>query len=162
VSPFDKASKEILRYLFAGYLKAPAVVYSISAIIQKHQVDPVAISDHLLDNGLIRERWVHQGNDVSCRISIKGIEEIDPVYVREKLRQLIGGLGESGGSKELLEILTFKLEEYSIAVDLVKQLELLGFIRVRHPKDQIVVELTEEGWKYYEKGSRSFFTLMSY
>jgi hypothetical protein len=162
VSPLDKASKDILRYLFSGYLKAPAVVYSISTIIQKHNVDPVSISDYLLESGLIRERWIHQGNDISCRITMKGIEEIDPVYVREKLRQLIGGLGESGGSKELLEILTYKLEEYSIAVDLVKQLEILGFVKVRHPKDQIVVELTEEGWKYYEKGSRSFFTLMSY
>jgi hypothetical protein len=31
-----------------------------------------------------------------------------------------------------------------------------------HPDNSIVVELTELGWKYYEKGSKSFFTLISY
>ena len=163
MTAFDKACKDTLRYLFSAYLKAPAVPYSIAAIIHKHNANSIEVSNFLFDNGFIRERWIYQGgDDVSCRITIKGIEEIDPSYVREKLKQLIGGLGESGGSKELLEILTFKLDEYSIAVDLVKQLELLGFVKVRHPKDQIIVELTEEGWKYYEKGSRSFFTLMSY
>jgi hypothetical protein len=163
VTPFDKACKETLRYLFSAYVKAPAVPYSIAPTVRKHNANPIEVSNFLLDSGFIRDLWIYQGaDDVSCRITIKGIEEIDPAYVREKLKQLIGGLGESGGSKELLEILTYKLDEYSIAVDLVKQLELLGFVKVRHPKDQIIVELTEEGWKYYEKGSRSFFTLMSY
>ena len=158
----QKAANDILRYLFAEYLKGPAVVYSISPITRKYDINPVELSDYLLENGLIRERWIYPGDGISCRITIKGIEEVNPAYVREKLRQLVGGLGQSGGSKELLEILTYKLEEYSISLDLVKQLETLGLVKIRHPQGSILVELTVEGWRYYEKGSRSFFTLMSY
>ena len=159
---FQKAAKDTLRYLFAEYLKGPAVIYSINAITRKHNVSAVALSDYLLTLDFIRERWVYPDETVSCKITIRGIEEIDPIYVREKLRDLIGGLGEAGGSKELLEILVHKLQEYSIALDLVKQLETKGLVKIRHPQGSIVVELTERGWKYYETGSRSFFTLMSY
>ena len=93
---------------------------------------------------------------------MKGIEEVDAVYVRTKLRHLIGGLGEAGGSKDLTDLLEIKLSEYSITMDIIKQLDTLGFIRILHPANKIVIELTEQGWKYYEKGSRTFFTLMSY
>jgi hypothetical protein len=158
----EKIAKETLRYLFAEYLKGPAVVYSISPVTKKFNVDAVALSDYLLKNSWIREPWVYPDNSVACRITIKGIEEIDPSYVRSKLRQLIGGLGEAGGSKELIEILEFNIQEYSIALDMVRQLESLGLIKILHPKDSIVIELTDEGRKYYEKGSRTFFTLMAY
>ena len=158
----EKASKETLRFLFSEYLKGPAVIYTINNVAKRFDVDVVELSDYLLDNSFIRERWVYPGNIVACRITIKGIEEIDPVYVRDKLRQVIGGLGDAGGIKELIDILSYKIEEYSIALDIVKQLENLGFVKIRHPKSSIIVELTEEGRKYYEKGSRTFFTLMSY
>jgi hypothetical protein len=160
--PFEKAAKETLRYLFAEYLKGPAVLYPIDKIIRSHKVDPVEFSDYLMLSNWIRDRWINANNTVSCKITIKGIEQIDPVYVRSKLREVIGGLGEAGGTKELIEILQFKLEEYSITMDIIKQLEDMGLIRIIHPKDQIIVELTADGRKYYEKGSRTFFTLMAY
>jgi hypothetical protein len=162
VDNFQKAAKDTLRYLFAEYLKGPAVLYTINSISKKNHVSAVDVSDYLLALDFIRERWIYPDGVVACKITIRGIEEIDPVYVREKLRQLIGGLAESGGSKELLEILTLKLEEYSVALDLVKQLEGMGFIKIRHTQGNIVVELTEEAKKRYQKGNNSFFSLMSY
>lgn len=158
----EKPAKETLRYLFSEYLKGPAAIYTINEVTKKYRVDAIELSDYMLARGWIRERWIYMENQVGCKITIKGIEEIDPAYVREKLRQMIGGLGESGGSKALIEILEYKVQEYSIALDIVRQLEHLGLIQIRHPKDSIVIELTNEGRKYYEKGSRSFFTLMSY
>jgi hypothetical protein len=160
--PIDRATKETLRYLYAEYLKGPAVLYNISAIARKYDIAPVALSDYLLENVWIRDRWIYQNGDVTCKITIKGIEEVDPSYVRTKLRQVIGGLGEAGGRKELTELLEIHISEYSVIMDIIKQLDHLGFIKVLHPENRIVIELTEQGWKYYEKGSRSFFTLMSY
>jgi hypothetical protein len=158
----ERASRDTLRYLLQEYLKGPAVPYNISGIAKRHNILPGALSDYMMENGWIRERWIYQNGEVTCKITIKGIEEVDPVYVRTKLRHVIGGLGEAGGSKELTELLQIKISEYSITMDIVKQLDAMGFIRILHPNNSIVVELTEEGWKYYEKGSRSFFTLMSY
>lgn len=157
----EKAAREALTYLFSEYLKGPAVIYSINKISRKYRIDPVEFSDYLSDNGWIRERWIYENGDVACKISIVGIEQVNPVYVREKLRQLIGGLGEAGGAKPLINILEHKIEQYSIALDTVRQLEQLGLIEIRHPKDSIVIQLTEEGQRCYRKGARSTFTLMA-
>lgn len=158
----ERATRQTLKYLFSEYQKGPAVMYPINDIAKKHHIDAVELSDYMMEKGWIKERWVYPGNKVSCKITIQGIEEIAPAYVRERLRNMIGGLGESGGSKALIEILEQKLQEYSIAMDMVRQLEQLGLIEVRHPDDTIVVELTDEGRKYYERGSKTFFTLMAY
>lgn len=157
---FEKPSKEVLKYLFSEYLKGPSVIYRINRIAKKYAVNAVALSDYLLDNQWIRERWIYPGDVVAARITIRGIEEIDPVYVRSKLAQVIGGLADAGGSKDLLEILEFRIEEYSITLDLVKQLEILGLVAAHHLQNTIVVELTDKGRAFYEKGSRTYFTLI--
>src|SRR5687768_15882378 len=111
--PFERPARDTLKYLFSEYLKGPAVIYTINEVTRKHHVDAVELSDYLLDKGWIRERWIFSGNQVGCKITIKGIEEINAAYVRDKLKQMIGGLGESGGAKELIEILEHKVQEYS-------------------------------------------------
>jgi len=157
----EKAARQTLRYLFTEYKKGPSVIYPINAISKKYGANPIALSEYLLDNSWIRECWIYSANIVACRITIEGIEKIDPIYVRTKLEQVIGGLADAGSSKALLEILEFKIEEFSIALDLVNQLERLGLVKIQNPKNSIVVELTDSGWKYYEKRSGSFLTLMA-
>jgi hypothetical protein len=157
----EKPLREILRHLFAAYLKGPSAIYPINKITKRYKIDPVEATDVLLALQWIRERWVYAGNVVACRITIRGIEEIDPVYVRTKLSQLIGGLAKSGGSRELIDILENKLSEYSIALDLVRQLEAMGLVRLRHPKDTIVIELTEKGKTFYKTGDGKLFSLMA-
>jgi hypothetical protein len=162
MTPLEKSAKESLRFLFSKYLKGPTALYEFNSIAKRFRVNPVELSDYMLDKGWIRERWVYSGDVVAGKITIKGIEEIDPIYVRDKLSQIIGGLGEAGGAKPLIEILENKVSEYSIAMDMVRQLEHLKLIEVRHPKDTIVIQLTEDGRHYYERGSKSFYTLMAY
>jgi hypothetical protein len=157
---FEKPGREALRFLFTEYLKAPAATHSIDHVAKKLKVDTDELGDYLLSHGWVMD--LYTGSTVACRITIKGIEEIDPIFVREKLKQVIGGLGEAGGSKELIDILSFRIEEYSLTMDIVRQLENLGLIEVGHRKDSIVIQLTEKGRRSYHKGSRSFFTLMSY
>ena len=157
----EKAARQTLKYLFSEYKKGPSVLYPINGISKKYGVDPVALSDYLLENFWIRECWVYSSNVVACRITIEGIEKIDPIYVRIKLEQIIGGLAEAGSSKALLEILEFKIEEFSIALDLVNQLERLGLVKIDNPNNTIVVELTDAGWKYYEKRGSGFLSLLA-
>mgnify|MGYP003575825486 CR=1 FL=1 len=158
----EKIARETLRYLFSQYQKGPSAVYSIRSVTGKYGVDPVELTEYLQILGFIRERWTYADGSVVCKITIRGIEEIEPAYVREKLRQLIGGLGEAGGARELTEILEHNLQEYSISLDLVRQLEALGFIRILHPNNMIVIELTEQGKNFYDNGNKTFFTLMTY
>jgi hypothetical protein len=159
----EKLANETLRHLFQQYLKNPAVVYSIQQVTKHHnECDAIQLSDYLLENSWIRERWVFPDNNVTCRITIKGIEHIDAVYVREKLSQVIGGLVDAGGERTLMDILEYKIEEYSIALDLVKQLEVMNLVELRHDGDNIVIVLTTEGRKFYERNGRSMLTLMAY
>ena len=158
----EKSAKDTLRYLYAEYLKGPAILYNIAFIAKRDGIDPIALSDYLLENVWIRDRWIYQNGDISCKITIKGIEEVDPVYVRAKLKQVIGGLGERNGKSDLTNLLEKNISEYSIIMDIIKQLDMLGLIKISHSGATIVVELTDEGRNYYEKGSRTFFTLMTY
>lgn len=158
----EKQAPYFLKFLFHEFLKAPTVVYSISPLAKKLKIDAVEMSDHLLQRGLIRERWVFPDNSVGCRITVRGIEEIDPVYVRERLSLILGNLVAAGGSASLLEILEDNLEEYSIALDIVQQLELMKLVRLQHPGNSIVIELTDEGRHFYERSNRTFLSLLAY
>lgn len=158
---FDKAARQTLRYLYSEYKKGPSVIYPINSIAKKYGVDPVALSDYMTEQQWIRECWVYSGNVVACRITIKGIEKIDPVYVQDKLDQIIGGLAEAGSSKALLEILEFNIAEFSIASDIVNQLQNLGLVRINNTNHTMRVELTEAGRRYHEKKNNSLLTLMA-
>jgi len=147
----EKPGRYVLRYLFSEYKKGPSVIYPINEIVKKYAVDAVALSDYLLEKGWIRERWIYAGNEVACRITITGIERIDPAYFRKKVDQIIAGLASAGSPRALLEILEFNIEEYAIASDFVNQLERLGLVKIQNPDNTITVELTNAGRRYYAK-----------
>jgi hypothetical protein len=158
----DKIAKETLKYLYHEYQKAPTVMYAIAPIVKKFKVNAIELSEYLLERGLIRERWVYPDDSVGCRITIKGIEEVDPVFVREKLSEVLGGLVDAGGARPLLDILEFNIAQYSLALDIVKQLEALKLVVLKHPRNTIVIELTEEGRLFYERSGSGHMTLMAY
>jgi hypothetical protein len=157
----EKVAKAVLRYLFQEYLKAPNVSYAINAVTKSYKSDPSAVTDYLQARKWIREPWVCQNNIITCRITVEGIEEINPVFIRNKLKSLIGGLVEHGGRKSLMGIFERNIEEYSIALDIVYQLEKLGLILIVHSAGEINIELTAYGWRFFEKKGKSLFVLMS-
>jgi hypothetical protein len=157
----EKVSKAILRYLFQEYVKGPTILYSINCITDLYKVDPIAVSDYLVEKKWVREQWIHQNNLVACRITVEGIEEINPLFIRNKLKKLIGGLMDGGGRKSLTEIFQNKIEEYSIALDIIYQLEKMGLVAMVHQKGSIDIELTTYGWQYFEKQGKPLLTLMS-
>lgn len=156
----EKVARATLRYLFQEYLKGPAISYEINHITDSFRVDAVAVGNYLSDRNWIREQWVYQNQQVVCRITVAGIEEINPTYIHTKLKKLIGGLVQEGGRKSLMDIFQNKIEEYAIALDIVYQLEKLGLISIIHERGEINIELTSYGWKFFEKKRKSLFTLM--
>jgi hypothetical protein len=156
----EKVTKAILRYLFKEYLKAPSVLYAINEVAALHKVDPVEISNYMVEKNWIREQWVHYNNLVTCRITVVGIEEINPSFIHSKLSDLIDALIEGGGRKSLAEIFQHKIEEYAIALDIVYQLEKLKLVTIIHQEGSIYIALTPSGWKFSER-DRPFLTLMA-
>jgi len=156
----EKVARATLRYLFQEYLRGPAVSYVINHIADSHGANSVQVADYLAERSWIREQWVHEDSKVTCRITVAGIEEINPKYIHNKLKSLIGGLVVEGGRKSLMGIYQHKIEEYSIALDIVYQLEKLSLISIIHERGEINIELTPYGWKFFEKKDRPLLTLM--
>ena len=157
----EKVSKAVLRYLFHQYVKGPSVHYSINTITDEYKADPIAVSDFMLDRQWIREPWTHQNNVVTCRIAVLGIEEINPLFVHNRIKSLVAGLVAAGGRKNLSEIFQNNIGEYAIALDIVGQLERLQLVTIGHEGGTIDVALTEEGWNYLDKGGKQLFSLMA-
>jgi len=155
----EKPVKSALRHLFSEYKKGPSVLYPINEISKKFDVDPVVLSNYLLENSLIRECWTYSNNTIACRITIKGIETIDPVYVSDRLERIVGALVDAGQSKALVEILEHDLKDFPIAMDLVNQLETLGLVKGHYVKHVITVELTAAGLKHNERRNGGLFAL---
>lgn len=156
----EKVARATLRYLFQEYLKGPAVSYAINHITDSYKVNAQEVANYLSERNWIREQWVYQNNQVTCRITVAGIEEIEPKYIHNKIRSLITTLVLNGGRKSLMEVYQNKIEEYSIALDIVYQLEKLSLINILHQQGEIHIELTANGWKFLEKKDRPLLSLM--
>ena len=96
-----------------------------------------------------------------CRITVLGIEKINPAFIHNKLKYLIDGLVKAGGRKSLTEIFQNKIEEYAIALDIVYQLQKLELVTIINDKGTIDVELTTQGWQYAEQQGKSLYMLMA-
>ncbi len=158
---FEKPAIQALRYLFSEYKKGPGVIHSINPIAKKYKIDPVVLGDYLMDNGWVRECWSYSGNVIACRITIQGIEKVDPVYVQDKMGNILGVLADAGHPKPLMEVLEFNIEEYSIASDIVNQLQKLGLVRIDNSERTLRVGLTDAGLKFHERRHNGLLTLVA-
>jgi hypothetical protein len=156
----EKVARATLRFLFQEYLKGPAVSYAINHIVDSYGADAAQVANYLVEKNWIREQWVHENGEVTCRIAVTGIEEINPKYIHNKLKSLIGGLVAEGGRQSLMGIYQHNIEEYSIALDIVAQLEKLSLINIIHEHGEINIELTTYGWKFFQKKDRPLLSLM--
>jgi hypothetical protein len=95
------------------------------------------------------------------KITVQGIEEINPSFIREKIKYMMDGLMEANGRKSLMEIFQHKIEEYSIALDMIYQLEKLALVTIIHNQGSIDIELTASGWRYAEQQGKSLLALMA-
>lgn len=156
----EKVAKAVLRYLFQEYQKGPAILYSINGIAALFKADPIAVSEYLLEKNWVREQWVHQNNLVTCRITVEGMQVINPLFIHNKLKKLIDGLVDGGGRKSLMHIFQNKIEEYAIALDIVNQLGKMDLVTITHVQGNIEIELTAEGWRYADNKGKPLLTLM--
>jgi hypothetical protein len=157
----EKIARTTLRHLFQGYVKAPAVLYTINQIITPYKANAIEVSDYLVEKRWIRERWIYQNDLVACRITVAGIEEINPAFIHTKLKRLMVGLLTVGGRRGLMDIFDNNLQEYVMAIDIVFELQKLGLVEVIHQGGNIEIELTQSGWRFAEKKGRSLFVLVA-
>jgi hypothetical protein len=157
----EKVAKAVLRHLFQQYQKAPAILYSINGVTNQYKADPIAVSEYLMEKKWIREHWVHQNNLVTCRITVEGIEEVNPSFVHAKLQGIISVLANGGGSKSLAEIYQTRIEDYAMALDIIYQLQMLGLVTIISQAGTLHIELTVLGRKYDENPSKPLLTLMA-
>lgn len=128
------------------------VLYEINVITSQHKADPIAVTNYMAEKNWIREQWIHQNDVVRCKITVEGMEEIDPSFIREKLRHVIGMLCNTGGKKSLTEMLQHKIEEYAIVLDIIYRLERMKLITIIHDYGRIDLVLTDSGWRHAEQG----------
>lgn len=157
----DRVSKAVLRHLFQKYLEAPTVVYAINRITDLSKSDAIEISTYMMEKNWVREVWVHQSKIVTCRITVQGIQEINPSFITIKVKKLVTELMRGGGKKSLAEIFQYNIQEYAIALDIVYRLEKSGFITMAPEKGVIHVELTAAGWHHAERQGKSLLALMA-
>lgn len=144
------ATKEVLTFLFEGYENDNSL-YAISEIAIKHKIDQHELGRYLAEHGWIKNQQ-YRPKEFICQITLRGIEEIDSHYVRNKMDQVIQTLGESNTRMNIVEILGYEPKDYQKAFDLVKFLELKRLIkdtRYFGSGNQIWAELSLEGWQYY-------------
>jgi hypothetical protein len=157
----DKVAKAVLRYLFQMYQREPAVLYTINEVTSLYEADPIVLSDYMLQQKWIREQWIYENNSVGCRITIEGIEVIEPLFIHNKLKKLVGALVDGEGRKSLMQLFQHNIKEYLIALDLVHEMEKRGLVTILHVEGNIEVQLTADGWRYSENDGRHLFALMS-
>jgi hypothetical protein len=145
------AKREVLTYLFECYEKDDSL-YSITEIAQKHNIDQHELGKYLVERGLVKNQQ-YRPTAFICQITLDGIEEINPGYVREKMDEVIQALGESGSRGEVMEILGYEPKDYQKAFDLVKYMEARSLLKATQyfGGGSIVTELSLDGREYYEK-----------
>ena len=156
----EKVAKAVLRYLFQEYKKAPTVLYSINTVTAFYKTDALTVANFLVDKKWIREEWINQ-NEVTCRISVEGIQIVNALFIHNKITNLVAGLAEGGGSRELMTIFQNNIEEYAIALDIVYHMEKMGLVSIIHNQGRVDVELTSSGWTFSESGGKALLVLMS-
>jgi hypothetical protein len=157
----DQVAKAILRYLFQNYQKAPNVLYSINSITDSYTSDPIAVSEYLSERKWIREQWTSDNNDVACRITVEGIQAIDPHFIQNRVKRIVTELTSIHGRLSLDQLFQNNIKEYAITLDVIHEMKERQLVSVHHTAGKIEVELTTEGWRLAENEGKHLFILMS-
>lgn len=157
---FQTATLPALYFLFNAYQNNPDEYVDISATAIDSGVSPLELVKHLMDNGWIRGQGENTpSQSVSCAITLKGIQQIDDVYVKEKYSEVFNGLGEGGGKGNATFFLDTVKPFYTLAADVAHELRDKGLITIklesRHD-NLLLIEFTSSGQAKYETEKPEF------
>jgi len=145
----QETRKKVLNALYEVYMENPGGIMDVTSIIKEQGGDPYEIGSYLKDYDLIRDVRFGPGM-VHARISLAGIEEVKPGYLKEKTENVISALGLLGKA-DLMEILSFEQKDMIKARDIAGYLESNGVIKQpMYGLKEVIIELTLEGREYYE------------
>ena len=153
----SKPEHEVLLFLAARYKDDADHDYDVSDIIKKHGLDPSAgkeiVEKLKLAEYLKPDRFV-SGNEVKCAISMRGISQVDPGYVEEKILAVIKGLGAIGGFGNLMKILGYGRDQHQRGFDLANEMQNRDYIKLlyaSYTQNVISVEMLLPGKHIYDR-----------
>lgn len=143
--------QECLTTLFQGYLENGGTpIFSIGEIIKKHGYAPEEGGRILLDHGFVKHQQFRP-MDFVASISVRGIREINPNWMNDKIHQVMSTLSLIGDDWQgLMEILEFEAKDYQIAFDISKELEHLNYVETQRHHNEMYVKLTPNGRDFCE------------
>jgi|GEM_PF-4086341 len=147
--------KEALQHLFQLYKDNPNfTTNTIGVIAARHSVVAMDLANSLKAKGMLKPdvMFLPDGT-VQCNISVSGIREINSSFYHSTVNAILKGLGQKGGSGNIVEILATPIQLYQIPFDFTDELVRLGLVSGQHgnfASNFIWAELTVEGKLEYQ------------
>lgn len=138
----------ILLALFNQYRTDPVARQSIAALCHEYHFEPSEVGTYLEASALVRDGIATEG-DYTCRISVEGINELNPDYFADLTAAVMITLGASDLDNAPLDSLT-DLSHPGHREDLAHVLNATRFFTVLDQDQETRVKLTEEGRTYFE------------
>lgn len=150
IQNYSKVKKEILTYLFKKYkADSGTKIYDVSNFINAHSFSLTEVGNYLLQNRLVKEA-VFKPNAFYAAITIKGIKEIDPEFLKVEFSKIIATLLLNGNKKSsLLQILELEQKDVQKAADIGMAFKETGFANIELSDEGILVSLNSKGWELY-------------
>lgn len=143
-------NREILSQLFIHYREDPGVNHDISSLCAGAGSDAVMVSNGLRLEGLIKDEVYVQNGKVQCAISMKGIANIDPAFVENKINEVLQGMGEVNSIANVMNILKLEARDFQFGFDLANEMQNRDLVKLLYafqPGKVVSVEMTLEGVK---------------
>jgi len=144
------AVKESLQLLYDDYLTSPGSLSYIGEIAEKHEIGKHQLGKYMQEEGYIKDQ-AFLPTDFRCRITLIGINEIDPNYIPDMESKIISTLGTLGGRQDAFEVLDLEPKDDVRIRDIVSYLENKRMLEnTMYGPQQIIIQLTLRGQQYYE------------
>lgn len=145
---------DILSFLFSKYKEDASTYYDIADILKKHTFDPGPVIEKLKHAEWIKPDIFRTGKDFKCAIAVRGIMQINPAYIEDKILAIIKGLGDIGGFGNVMKILGYERSEHQLGFDLANEMQNRDYIKLlyaSYTQNVISVEMLLPGKSIYEK-----------
>jgi len=158
---FNNAKKEVLEYLFEGYLANGGTHrFYIQHITEKYGIDSDKLGEMLVQDGLVKNQNYGLPGGFMGQITMAGIANVKPQHLLDNLSTVLSVLGESGNQLTgLMDILILETKDYQIAHDFGHYLYSRGIIEEPIFVHDVYVKLNLRGMQMFEEIKPRFMQL---
>ena len=149
-----KAESDILSFLFSKYKENASEYYDIANILDKHGVESGPFTEKMKHAEFIKPDIFKTGKELKCAIAVRGMMQINPAYVEEKILATLKGLGDTGGFGNVMKILGYDRDQHQLGFDLANEMQNRDYIKLlyaSYTQNVISVEMLLPGKYIYDK-----------